>query len=233
MFPCFLINLGWNFYAIWMDWRAELLSKFHNKEGGFHHCTKANEFIIGEWIFVQKLHSNGEWAGLSWKSMGRLFQSCFLLHVHGQDSSSKRVEWLGWPKARLVSTIQRSWNSFLYTNYAVKGFDFVFDFVFVCVCVAGEYIMENTSAVGQGLTWLEECHGQGCLRTKRPSLLLGFNSFKGTLGSFAPLTNRILLSPIGAHPSLQSSLISIKMMKMEGVEIKWNTDLESNYPIPS
>lgn len=54
------------------------------------------------------------------------------------------------------------------------------------VCVAGGYIMENTCVVDQELTWLEECHGHGCSRMKRPSLLLGPNSLKGTLGSLAP-----------------------------------------------
>lgn len=63
-----------------------------------------------------------------------------------------------------------------------------------CVCVAEAYIMENTSVVGQEQTWLEECHGHECSRTKSPSLLLGFNSLKGTLGSIAPKPNHSKLS---------------------------------------
>jgi hypothetical protein len=53
-----ILILSKNDSSFGMNWDAELLFKFNNEEGGINYCSKAYKFIIGEWIFVQKLRGN-------------------------------------------------------------------------------------------------------------------------------------------------------------------------------
>jgi len=155
--------------------------------------------------------------------MGRLFQSYFLIHLHGQHSSPQRMEWLGWPKAWLVSSIlHHTWNP-TFSLHKLRNEGLIL--CLIGLCVSGEYIMENTSVVGQELTWLEVCHGHGYWRMKRPSLLLECNSLNGTLGLLAPKQPKIIrwslsliIAPDLNNPS--TSLITSNMVKMKDWDLK-------------
>lgn len=85
---------------------AELQFKLSSQESGIPHGPKAQHFLDGKWVFLQRLCGNREWHGLPWKSLGWLLEGCLLLHIHGQACPSPRMEWLGQEKAGLVSSMQ-------------------------------------------------------------------------------------------------------------------------------